>query len=63
MKLTVDKKHGIGRKFSHMTSQTEKLGYFKPECIFLIIIYQPVHILTCNIKTVSMSNNILSLAK
>ena len=63
LKLTVDRKHRIGRKFSHVTSQTEELGYCKPECIFLIIIYQPVHILTRNIKTVSMSNNILSLAK
>ena len=63
LKLTVERKHGIGRKFSHFTIQTEELGYFKPECIFLIIIYQPVHILTRNIKTVSTSNNILSLAK
>ena len=63
LKLTVDRKHGIGRKFSHVTIQTEELGYFKPECIFLIIIHQPVHILTRNIKTVSMSNNMLSLAK
>ena len=30
---------------------------------FLIILYQPVHILTRNIKTVSMSNNMLSLVK
>ena len=63
LKLTVDRKHGIGRKFSQVTIQTEELGYFKPKCIFLIIIYQPVHILTRNIKTVTMSNNILSLAK
>ena len=63
LKLTVDRKHGIGRKFSHVTIQTEELGYFKPECTFLIIIYQPVHILTRNIKTLSMSKNILSLAK
>ena len=63
LKLTVERKHGIGRKFSHFTIQTEELGYFKPEHIFLIIIYQPVHILTRNIKTVTMSNNILSLAK
>ena len=63
LKVTVDRKHRIGRKFSHVTIQTEELGYFKPECIFLIIIYQPVHILTRNIKTVSMSSNILSLAK
>ena len=63
LKLTVDRKRRIGRKFSHVTIQMEELGYFKPECIFLIIIYQPVHILTRNIKTVSISNNILSLAK
>ena len=63
LKLTVDRKHGIGRKFSQVTIQTEEAGYFKPECIFLIIVYQPVHILTRNIKTVSLSNNILSLAK
>ena len=57
LRLTVDKKQGIGRQFSHVTVQTEELGYFKPECIFPIIIYQPVHILTCNIKTVSMSDS------
>ena len=63
LKLTVNRKHGIGRKFSHVTIQTKELGYSKPEYIFLIIIYQPVHILIRNIKIVSMSNNILSLAK
>ena len=63
LKLTVERKHGIGRKFSHFTIQTEELGYFKPEHIFLIIIYQPVHILTRNIKTVSTSVIYLVLQK
>ena len=57
LKVTVDRKHRIGRKFSHVTIQTEELGYFKPEWIFLMIIYQPVRILTCNIKTVNMSED------
>ena len=63
LELTVGRKHGIGRKFSHVTIETEELGYFKPACIFLIMIYQSGHILTRNIKTASMSNNIPSLAK
>ena len=63
LKLTVERKHGIGRKFSHFTIQTEELGYFKPEHIFLIIIYQPIHILTRNIKAVSTSVIYLVLQK
>ena len=56
---TVDRKHGIGRKFSHVTIQTEELGYLKSEYISLIKIYQPVLILTRNIKTVCQTINLV----
>ena len=63
LKLKLDRKHRISRKVSHVIIQTEELGYFKPECIFLIMVLQPVHILKRNTKTVRMPNKILSLAK
>ena len=34
LKLTADRKQGVSKSFSQVTTQTEELGDFKPECIF-----------------------------